>query len=67
VFDISSSVCSLYTLAVSTEYIEPLREEIRQVMAENGGTISTRALQQMMKMDSFMKEVMRFHPPGESA
>ncbi|KAJ4355937.1 uncharacterized protein N0V89_003962 [Didymosphaeria variabile] len=54
----------LYTLAVSTEYIEPLREEIRQVMGENGDTISTRALQQMMKLDSFMKETVRFYPPG---
>ncbi|KAL1605327.1 hypothetical protein SLS60_004875 [Paraconiothyrium brasiliense] len=54
----------LYTLAVSTEYIEPLREEIRQVMGENGGTISTRALQQMTKLDSFMKETVRFYPPG---
>ncbi|KAJ4297925.1 hypothetical protein N0V90_005824 [Kalmusia sp. IMI 367209] len=54
----------LYTLAVSTEYIEPLREEIRHVMAENGGTITTRALQQMIKLDSVMKETMRFYPPG---
>ena len=34
-------------------------------MADNGGTISTRALQQMMKLDSYMKESMRFYPPGE--
>ncbi|KAL5448482.1 hypothetical protein PMIN07_001004 [Paraphaeosphaeria minitans] len=54
----------LYTLAVQTEYIEPIREEIRQVMTDNGGTISTRALQQMMKLDSYMKESMRFYPPG---
>jgi cytochrome P450 len=29
-------------------------------MAENGGTITTRALQQMVKLDSFMKETSRF-------
>lgn len=44
------------------ECIEPLRAEIRTVMADNGGTITTRALQQMVKMDSFMKEVVRFDP-----
>lgn len=33
-------------------------------MAENGGTITTRALQQMVKLDSFMKETSRFYPPG---
>lgn len=33
-------------------------------MSENGGTFTTRALQQMVKLDSFMKESMRFHPPG---
>ncbi|CAO2651171.1 Nn.00g094680.m01.CDS01 [Neocucurbitaria sp. VM-36] len=54
----------LYTLAVTPEYIQPLREEIRAVIAENGGTITTRALQQMAKLDSYMKEVMRFYPPG---
>jgi cytochrome P450 len=55
----------LYDLAARhDEYLEPLREEIRTVIAENGGTITTRALQQMVKLDSFMKESTRFHPPG---
>lgn len=56
----------LYTLAVTPEYIQPLREEIREVIADNGGTITSRALQQMEKLDSYMKEVMRFYPPGVS-
>ncbi|KAF2636430.1 cytochrome P450 monooxygenase-like protein [Massarina eburnea CBS 473.64] len=54
----------LYTLASQPEYAEPLREEIRAVMAENGGVITTRALQQMVKLDSYMKEVVRFYPLG---
>lgn len=49
---------------MSPEYIEPLREEVRAVMAENCGTITTRALQQMVKVDSYMKETMRIYPPG---
>jgi hypothetical protein len=56
----------LYTLAVMPEYIGPLREEVREVMAENGGKITTRALQQMLKLDSYMKESTRVYPPGLS-
>ncbi|KAI1573884.1 CypX Cytochrome P450, partial [Pyrenophora tritici-repentis] len=54
----------LYTLVSTPEYINPLREEIRQVMAENGGTITFRALQKMEKLDSYMKEATRFYPTG---
>lgn len=53
-----------YTLAVTPEYTEPLREEIRSVLAEHGGEITTKALQQMEKLDSYMKEVIRFYPIG---
>jgi cytochrome P450 len=56
----------LYTLAVTPEYLEPLREEIRNAMAANGGIITSRALQEMEKLDSYMKEVTRFYPPGVS-
>lgn len=56
----------LYTLAVTPEYIQPLREEVRNAMADNNGIITSRALQQMEKLDSYMKEVMRFYPPGVS-
>ncbi|KAF2017328.1 cytochrome P450 monooxygenase-like protein [Aaosphaeria arxii CBS 175.79] len=54
----------LYTLAVKPEYIEPMRDEIRQAMADNDGIITSRALQKMEKLDSFMKETMRFYPAG---
>jgi hypothetical protein len=56
----------IYTLAVTPEYIQPLREEIRQAMNDNDGQITTRALQQMVKLDSYMKEVTRVYPPGIS-
>ena len=56
----------LYTLAVTPEYIDPIREEVRNAMADNGGIITSRALQQMEKLDSYMKEVTRFYPPGVS-
>ncbi|KAF2830054.1 ent-kaurene oxidase [Ophiobolus disseminans] len=54
----------LYTLASTPEYIVPLREEVREAMAENDGKITTRALQHMVKLDSYMKEVTRLYPPG---
>ncbi|PSN68834.1 ent-kaurene oxidase [Corynespora cassiicola Philippines] len=57
----------LYSLAVTPEYIEPIRDEIRQVLAENDGSITSRALQQMVKLDSYMKEVMRYYPPGATS
>jgi cytochrome P450 len=57
----------MYDLAALPTYFAPLREEIRLVMKEHGGTINTRGLQQMMKLDSFMKESMRFNPPNTTA
>jgi cytochrome P450 len=57
---------TLYTLAVTPEYVEPLREEIRNAMADNGDKVTTRALQQMVKLDSYMKEVVRVYPPALS-
>lgn len=44
------------------EYIEPLREEAVQALAENDGVLTARALQSMKKMDSFLKETMRLNP-----
>ncbi|OCL06822.1 cytochrome P450 [Glonium stellatum] len=55
---------ALYSLAASPEYIEPLRTEIRAVLAENGGIFTTKALQDMKKLDSFMKECLRVYPPS---
>jgi hypothetical protein len=46
--------------------VQPLREEIRTAIANNDGHITTRALQQMEKLDSYMKETMRFYPAGFS-
>lgn len=57
----------LYQLAATPEYIEPLREEIRNALEDNDGIITTRTLSQMAKVDSFMKEVIRFSPPTVSS
>ncbi|KAF1962957.1 cytochrome P450 [Byssothecium circinans] len=60
----STATNAFYTLAAQPEYVQPLRDEIIAVMAKNGDTINTRALQQMVKLDSFMREVMRMYPTG---
>ncbi|KAF2131134.1 cytochrome P450 monooxygenase-like protein [Dothidotthia symphoricarpi CBS 119687] len=57
----------LYTLAVTPEYIPGLREEICEVMANNDGNITSRALQQMEKLDSYMKEAIRFFNPSATS
>lgn len=56
----------LYTLAAMPEYVQPLREEIRDAMHENDGVINSRALQSMIKLDSYIKEVTRLHTPFTS-
>ncbi|EUC48267.1 hypothetical protein COCMIDRAFT_87858 [Bipolaris oryzae ATCC 44560] len=53
---------SLFSLAAMPEYLEPLREEIQTVLDGNGGSLTPRALQQLVKLDSFIKEVGRWYP-----
>jgi hypothetical protein len=54
----------IYALAATPEYHDPLREEIANAMSENDGRITMRAMQQMVKLDSYMKEVARLYPNG---
>jgi cytochrome P450 len=56
----------LYTLATTPEYIDLLRDEIRNVMANHDGYITSQGLQQMEKLDSYMKEVVRCYPTNIS-
>jgi len=44
--------------------IGELREEIRSVLSQNGGVLTSAALQSMKKMDSVLKETLRLHPPN---
>ncbi|KAK1146782.1 hypothetical protein N8T08_002543 [Aspergillus melleus] len=54
----------LYNLSVWREYLEPLREEVRTVVADaNKEEMNCRALQRMEQLDSFMKEAIHFYPP----
>jgi len=49
-------------LAAHQEYLQPLREEIEAVIKEEGW--SKAAVAKMTKLDSFIKETMRFVPIG---
>ena len=59
----SSSVPThlLYDLCARPQYIEPLRQEIESVLAEEGA-LPKAALNKLVLLDSFMKESQRFNP-----
>lgn len=52
----------LYDLVARPEYIAPIREEIENVLARHNGEFNRFAVDQMWKLDSFMKESMRMTP-----
>ena len=65
----TTSMCCthvLYDLAFRPEYLEPLRQEIDEAFASEGGQLCNAALQRLQKLDSFMKESQRFNPPSLS-
>ncbi|KAK0610797.1 cytochrome P450 [Immersiella caudata] len=55
---------AFYNLAAYPHLIPILRDEIVSVLSEHNGEMSAPALQAMKKLDSFLKETLRFHPPG---
>lgn len=60
-----NAVHVLYDLLTHPEYLEPIRDEIRQVVKEDGPwmTWSKPAFSKLRKLDSFMRESQRFNPP----
>lgn len=57
---------TLFDLARYPEYVPILREEIEQVLQEEGGSgaITKQTLFNLKKMDSFLREVQRVNPPS---
>ncbi|EOA91165.1 uncharacterized protein SETTUDRAFT_25251 [Exserohilum turcica Et28A] len=49
-------IAILHTLAVTPEYVEPLREEIRNTL-NSDGSIPVSSMKEFSKMDSYFKEV----------
>ncbi|KAE9389796.1 cytochrome P450 [Gymnopus androsaceus JB14] len=59
----STAFCStLYELAAHPEVVEPLREEIETVVKDSGWT--KEGISKMRKLDSFLKETLRFSSSG---
>ncbi|KAF6804336.1 ent-kaurene oxidase, partial [Colletotrichum sojae] len=58
---------AFYDLAARPELVPILREEIEEVIAEAGGQITAAAIQKMVKLDSFLKEIMRYYPQSATA
>lgn len=52
---------ALYNIASMPGLVPELREEMKSVLAEYG-TFTAPALQKLKKLDSFIRETMRFHP-----
>jgi len=60
----SMAACqALFELCYRPEYIPILREEIESALKEDGGWHKT-TLTKLKKLDSFIKEAQRFHPPS---
>ena len=57
-----NAVHVLYDLALHPEHIEPIRDEIRAVAAEENGWQKS-SFSKLRKLDSFLKESQRFNPP----
>ncbi|KAL7625747.1 hypothetical protein AAE478_004970 [Parahypoxylon ruwenzoriense] len=57
--------CILDLAADFDRWAPPLREEIKSVLGSKPTDITNADLSKMWKLDSFMKEVQRFHPPSK--
>lgn len=55
---------AVFDLVAHTEYIGPLRDEVKRVKASDGDKWTKAGIAKLVKMDSFMKESQRFRPPG---
>jgi hypothetical protein len=55
----------LYRLLSNPEYIEPLRQEVEAVVAEEGWTKAS--IDKMHKIDSFLRETQRMEGTGSSS
>ena len=63
---------AIFDLAARREYIQPLRDEIQQVIDEDGEDaddegflkLKKMSMPKLRKLDSFLKESQRLSPPG---
>ncbi|KAI3392860.1 hypothetical protein diail_5035 [Diaporthe ilicicola] len=58
---------AFYTLAAIPDLVSTLREEVKDILASTDGMITATAIQRMAKLDSFLKEIMRYYPQSATA
>jgi cytochrome P450 len=52
---------TIFNLATYPEYVPILRDEIDTVLAESGGEFTLESMSKLKKLDSFLKETLRFN------
>jgi cytochrome P450 len=57
-----TTTSALYTLAAMPELVPVLRQDVQQALDASGGEFTNISMQNMKKLDSFLKECMRFYP-----
>lgn len=66
----TTTICltqTLFDLAARPEYVEPLREELEEVLADEShgdGRLHNTNVGKLSKLDSFIRESQRVNPPG---
>ncbi|WYZ35209.1 hypothetical protein EsH8_I_001485 [Colletotrichum jinshuiense] len=58
---------ALYTLAAMPELVPILREDVQLALADSNGVFTSSAMQNMKKLDSFLKETMRYYALGPTS
>lgn len=54
---------SLFDAAVNVDCVDEVRQEIKTMLEKCGGQFTRKDLGQLVKLDSFIKEVLRFSSP----
>ena len=55
---------TMFNMCAYPEYIPELRQEVIDILREDKGKWNKHSLNKMKKMDSFLKETQRLHPPS---
>jgi len=59
---VASALRRFFTLAAMPELIPMLREDVQQALIASKGEFTNQSMQNMRKLDSFMKENLRYYP-----
>lgn len=63
----TNTILDLYSSPHKDEFVEGLREEVERVMKESGGEFTKNAINSMFRIDSTIRETMRYTTLGDVA